>query len=154
MLFVPIVVVMVLIDRLAKAWASDNLSQGVIGSSFGPVDFTLVHNAGAAFGMGQGNGLVFIIIALVICTVIVIWLAAVKRHHPIEVASLALIMAGGIGNLIDRVTTGYVVDFIQFNFIDFPVFNIADICVTCGVVVFIVMLITSSAFTEQADEET
>lgn len=139
--FVPIVIAMVIFDRLAKGWAVDHLRQGITGPDFGLVDFTLVHNMGAAFGMGQGAGIVFVALAIVICIAVVVWLLVGKRHGALEVVSLALVVAGGIGNCIDRLTTGYVVDFIRFTLIDFPVFNIADICVTCGVVLFLIALI-------------
>ena len=69
------------------------------------------------------------------------------------VVSLALVVAGGIGNCIDRLTTGYVVDFIRLTFIDFPVFNVADICVTCGVVLFLIALIRIE-FASGADAKT
>ena len=59
-LFVPIVIAMVILDRLAKGWAVDHLRQGVTGPEFGLVDLTLVHNKGAAFGMGQGLSLIHI----------------------------------------------------------------------------------------------
>ena len=140
-LFVPIVIAMVICDRLAKGWAVEHLRQGVTGPDFGLVDFTLVHNAGAAFGMGQGSGIIFIAIALVITVAVIVWLAVGKHHGVLGVAGLALVVAGGIGNCIDRLTTGYVVDFIRFTFIDFPVFNVADICVTCGVVLFLIAVV-------------
>lgn len=132
---------MVICDRLAKGWAVEHLRQGVAGPDFGLVDFTLVHNMGAAFGMGQGSGIIFIAIALVITIAVIVLLAVGKHHDALGVTGLALVVAGGIGNCIDRLTTGYVVDFIRFTFIDFPVFNVADICVTCGVVLFLIALI-------------
>ena len=150
-LFVPIVVVMVIVDRLTKAWAADNLSFGVKGPDFGLVDLTLVHNLGAAFGMGQGNGWIFVLITIAICVLAIAWLAVGKEHHPLEVIGLALVVSGGIGNLIDRVTTVYVVDFFHFTFVDFPVFNVADICVTCGVVLFIVTFLVTGAFSEHTE---
>lgn len=132
---------MVIVDRLAKGWAVDHLRQGVTGPDFGLVDLTLVHNRGAAFGMGQGSGVIFITIAFVIIVAVIVWLAVGKRHGALEVISLALVATGGIGNCIDRLTTGYVVDFIRFTFVDFPVFNVADICVTCGVALFLIAVI-------------
>ncbi len=143
---------MVIVDRLAKAWAADNLFSGVTGPNFGVVDLTLVHNLGAAFGMGQGNGWLFIVIAVVICIVAVVWLVVGAKHHPLEVIGLSLLVAGGIGNLIDRLTTGYVIDFLHFTFIDFPVFNVADICVTCGVVLFIISVLFTGIFSDDQDE--
>lgn len=62
-------------------------------------------------------------------------------------------VAGGIGNCIDRLTTGYVVDFIRFTFVDFPVFNVADICVTCGVILFLVAIIFTGVLSDADGEE-
>ena len=138
---------MVILDRLAKGWAVDHLRQGVTGPEFGLVDLTLVHNKGAAFGMGQGAGIVFVALAVVICVAVVVWLVVGKRHGALEVVSLALVVAGGIGNCIDRLTTGYVVDFIRLTF------NVADICVTCGVVLFLIALIRIE-FASGADAKT
>lgn len=152
-LFIPIVVVMVIVDRLTKIWAADNLSFGMTGPSLGVVDMTLVHNLGAAFGMGQGNGWLFVGIAVVISIAAISWLALGKKHHPLEVAGLALLVAGGIGNLIDRLTTGYVVDFLHFTFFDFPVFNVADMCVTCGVVLFVISVLFTGLFADDQDDE-
>ena len=140
-LFVPVVLVMTAVDRLSKAWAAANLYAGVAELDLGPINLTLVHNTGAAFGIGEGSTYVFIAIAACIVTLIVAWLAGVRWHSKLEVFSLALVAAGGVGNLVDRVQWGYVVDFIEFKFIEFPVFNVADICVTCGVALFIVAIL-------------
>lgn len=138
---IVIVAIASVIDRLSKAWAVDALACDAAGIDCGPISFTLVHNLGAAFGMGQGATGVFVALAVAIIAVVVVWLAVGKEHSPLEVCALALVVAGGIGNLIDRLTTAYVVDFIKLNFIDFPVFNVADICVTCGVALFIVAIL-------------
>lgn len=140
-MFVPVVVALVAIDWLAKSWAQATLRPGVHEFDLGIVDLTLVHNAGAAFGLGQGNGVAFIVLAIVVCVAAVAWLIFAKRRSAFEVLGLALIVAGGIGNCIDRLMYGHVTDFICFTFIDFPVFNVADICVTCGVIVFIIALV-------------
>ena len=141
-LFVPIVIVMIVIDRLSKAWAVDALPLGA-GPQYdlGLVRLVMVHNYGAAFGMGQGNAWVFIIIAAVIFIGIIAWLVVGKEHGKLETVALALVAAGAIGNVIDRVAQSYVVDFFEFTFIDFPVFNVADICVTVGVALFLICVI-------------
>lgn len=136
--FIPVVVIMVIIDQATKGWAASSLQLGKPGANLGLFEFDLVHNTGAAFGMGQGAGLVFVAIAAFICIVAVAWLAQNRKHGVLEVIALSLIVAGGIGNCIDRLSTGYVVDFIKLTFIDFPVFNVADICVTCGVALFVI----------------
>ena len=68
---------------------------------------------------------------------------ALTPQHPNtgELIGISLVVAGGIGNAIDRFTLGFVVDFIEPTFIDFPIFNIADIGVTCGIILFIVSLL-------------
>lgn len=139
--FVAIVCAMVALDYATKLWATSGLTLGAPAIGYGPIALHLVHNTGAAFGMGQGAGAVFIGIAVVVCVAAVLWLVQRRPHGVLEVVGLALVVAGGIGNCINRVVTGYVVDFIQFTFIDFPVFNVADICVTCGVVLFLIGLI-------------
>ena len=138
--FLLIAVWFIALDRISKVWAEGNLQMGQSAYDMGPVRLTLVHNMGAAFGMGQGQGIIFVVIAVVIVVAIVAWMLMGKSENKLELFSLSLIAAGGIGNMIDRLTTGYVVDFIQFTFVNFPVFNVADMCVTCGVVLLIITL--------------
>lgn len=140
LLFALLAVWLVATDRVFKSWAAQNLQMGSIGYDLGPIALTLVHNNGAAFGMGQGGGMLFVAMAAIIVVAIVMWIVLAKQTRTLEIVSLGLIAAGGIGNCIDRLTTGYVVDFIQFTFIDFPVFNIADTCITIGVVLLFISM--------------
>lgn len=141
-LFLPIVIIAIVVDRLSKAWAADALALGTQSSpNLGLVRLTMVHNEGAAFGLGQGNQWAFVVIAAVILIWMVAWLFIGKKHGKVEVVSLALIAAGAVGNVIDRVQQGYVVDFFEFTFFKFPVFNVADICITCGVVLFVICVL-------------
>lgn len=105
--------------------------------------FRLVHNTGAAWGIfSDATGLLGFSSLIVCGGIIGFFLYNLKHISLGETFGLALVLAGGIGNAIDRFILGYVVDFIEFTFIDFPVFNIADIGVTCGfVIVFISLLI-------------
>lgn len=144
---------MVIIDQATKGWAASSLQLGKPGANLGLFEFELVRNTGAAFGMGQGAGFIFIGIAAVVCIVVVAWLAQNRKHGMLEVIALSLLVAGGVGNCIGRLTDGYVVDFIKLTFIDFPVFNVADICVTCGVVLFIIALVTMSLSSEASPQE-
>ncbi len=153
-LFIPVLVVVLVIDRITKIIMEANLTGGSASAGGAPVVFTLVKNEGAAFGIGQGAQTLFILIAIVIVLVVVGWLLIGKRHGKIEVVSLALIVGGGIGNCIDRIAYGYVIDFIKVTFIDFPVFNIADSCVTVGVVGFLIALICGlQAFSPRVQED-
>lgn len=89
-------------------------------------------NTGAAFSMLSGHRWVFLLFSLIAMAVIVWLLIKYYRRHPLLAVSLASVLGGGIGNLIDRTLQGSVVDFLDFQFIDFAVFNVADIFVTCG----------------------
>ena len=98
----------------------------------GVLELTYVENRGAAFGMLQNRQWIFLIITVIV--LIIIWkvfcrIPANNRYLPLRICCIVL-GAGALGNMIDRVLRGYVVDFIYFRLIDFPVFNVADIYVT------------------------
>lgn len=97
-----------------------------------------VENTGAAFSIGQGSSWIFVICAMaafvVACTLV--W----RNDLPLPlILSLGCVAGGGVGNMIDRLATGSVTDFLATTFISFPVFNVADIFVTCGVAVSLVL---------------
>ena len=103
---------------------------------------TYVQNTGAAFSSFKGMQWLFVVIFLVF-TVAVIW-DYVKKSMPfttLERWCIAAVYAGGLGNMIDRLRFGYVVDMIEVEFIRFPVFNIADCFITCGCILLIAHLI-------------
>lgn len=106
------------------------------------LELTYVENRGAAFGILQGKRSYFIIMAAVVL-VLFIWLLLKlppeKKYRKLHLA-LSLILAGAVGNTIDRGINGYVVDFIYFKLIDFPVFNIADIYITVTTIWLAVLL--------------
>ena len=94
------------------------------------------HNSGAAFGLGQNLSLLFTILAIVVsCAIIVYYPRIPKEDWPLRVA-LGMQFGGAIGNLIDRLTIGFVTDFISVG--NFPVFNVADSSVSVGVAVLII----------------
>lgn len=126
-------IVLIALDYLIKLWALNSLSlmdEIKIVSDW--LVLTYVENRGAAFGMFQGQSwlLVGITSAAIIGCIVAIALKLIKDKWIIY--CLSLIIAGGIGNLIDRVFRGFVVDYIYVKIIDFPVFNLADICVCVG----------------------
>ncbi len=129
------------VDLYTKALAVSRLA----GNSFPVIDnilnFTYVENTGAAFGMLK-NGNVFLIISTVIILAAVIAYLTIKKPKAkaVKIAS-ALIIGGALGNLYDRIFRGFVVDFIDIRFINYPVFNIADCCVVCGAIIFAVWVI-------------
>ncbi len=108
----------------------------------GVVGLTYVRNYGAAFSSFQGMQWLFALIFLVF-TVLVVWEYR-KKAMPFakfERWCIAAIYGGGLGNMIDRLRLGYVVDMIETKFIEFPVFNVADCFITCGCIALIVHLI-------------
>lgn len=152
-IFVVVVLLWLALDQLSKvAFADVAVGEVVPGTSFGIIDFLLVHNTGAAWGMFGDSTLALAIFSLVICVLAVIYLFAVAPNSGIlATVSLALIVSGGIGNAIDRIANGYVIDFIHTTFIDFPVFNVADIGVTCGVILFVISLFFGASNEDPTD---
>ena len=100
-----------------------------------------VENTGAAFSMLSNHRWVFLLFSLVAMAVILYLLVKYRRRHPLLAVSLSMVLGGGVGNLIDRILNGSVVDFLQFEFVNFAVFNVADIFVTCGSVALAVSIL-------------
>lgn len=108
----------------------------------GFLGFTYVQNTGAAFSSFEGQMWLFALIFIVF-TLAIIWEYRKKamNFNPFERWCVAAIYGGGLGNMIDRVRLGYVVDMIETKFIEFPVFNVADCFITCGCIALMVSLI-------------
>ena len=109
----------------------------------GFMDLTFVENRGVAFGMFSGQRW-FILLLTGIIAVGLVWFYVTmpkkKEYFPLRV-SLVLVLSGAIGNIIDRLFRGYVVDFFEFTFFEWPVFNVADIYVVCGVILLALMIL-------------
>lgn len=109
----------------------------------GVFELLYIENRGAAFGMLQGKLLFFLLIAVVVlagAVFAVVRMPATRKYLPLHLIAMFL-SAGAVGNMIDRFTRGYVVDFFYFKLIDFPVFNVADIYVTVSMFVFILLFL-------------
>ena len=103
---------------------------------------TYIRNTGAAFSIMEGQLSVLILLPVVmIAAAVVFMIIKRKTAHPLLMISVAMIAGGGIGNLIDRIALGYVVDYLDFRV--FPIFNVADIfvCVGCGLLILYVLFI-------------
>ncbi len=107
----------------------------------GVLSLSYVENRGAAFGILQNQRWFLIILPILIVTVIVIYLVMHRKESLLTRICLAVILGGAIGNLIDRIFLGYVVDMFQVTFIEFPVFNVADMAVVCGTIILAVQLL-------------
>ena len=103
--------------------------------------FSYCENTGAAFSMLAGQIWVFILLTLVLCSLIVFFIAKGLVRSAWARVFLMCVVGGGIGNLIDRIFRGFVVDLFDFYLIDFAVFNVADIFVCCGCVLFILLFL-------------
>lgn len=143
LVFGVIAAVWVAIDIVAKRFFNAfELGDVIAGPVLGLFRFRLIHNTGAAWGMFGDSTATLAVLSLVVCLLLVVYLFVFSPRANIgQVAGLALVFAGGLGNALDRFSQGYVVDFIDLAFMDFPVFNVADIGVTCGFIVFLLGLI-------------
>lgn len=141
-IFAFIVAAWLLADQATKAFCeSFGVGTVIAGPFFGVFDLVLVHNTGAAWGMFGDMTLVLAVLSLVVCAAAVLYLFLfVPDSSALCAVGLSLVVAGGLGNAMDRFVNMYVIDFIRPVFVDFPVFNIADIGVTCGCVLFVAAL--------------
>lgn len=136
-MYLAIILAVLILDQLTKMLAMDKLSWNqsypIISGVF---HLTLVKNQGAAFGILKGQIFLFIITSLV--TVIYLYLVLTdkkKPQVPIMKIALSLVLGGALGNLVDRMLYGHVIDFLDFRI--WPVFNFADTAITCGVVLIL-----------------
>jgi len=129
-----IILAVIFSDQLSKILAGRFLSLGQsIPIIPGVFHLTLIHNRGAAFGMLKGWSLLFVLTAVIAVILIIFNLKAGRgKKMTIDSLALSLICAGGLGNLIDRLLSGHVVDFLDFRV--WPVFNLADSAITVGAV--------------------
>ena len=114
----------------------------------GLIRFYRTENTGAAFSLFAEHRWVFMVFSAVALVAIAVILVKWLRRHPLLTISLSMILGGGIGNMIDRVANGYVVDFLDLQFMNFAVFNVADIFVTCGSILLAVYILLFEAKTE------
>ncbi len=128
-----VILVLVGIDRLTKYAAITTVKvDGAKEFLFGLFQFRYVENTGAAFSSFSNSTKLLTVATLIIIVVCLILLLSKKLKPMFVNICLLLVLAGGIGNVIDRIAYGYVVDFIEPLFIDFAVFNFADCCITVG----------------------
>ena len=125
-------------------------SLGIVGASkeiiHGFISFIYVHNSGAAWGIFSGRPIFLIIISIIVIALFIAFYVLRLRKFKDKISlwlsvSLGFIAGGCFGNLIDRIAFGYVRDFINFDFMNFPVFNVADICLTVGIILLFIYFI-------------
>ena len=144
LLIIVVGIILTVLDQLVKLWAISSLepvgSITVIENIF---SLTYVENRGAAWGMMAGAKWYLIIMPIVVIVAAIAYLIIKKLSDPLLLWSVMLIVSGGLGNLIDRIFRGFVVDYLHATFIDFPVFNLADCCITIGAGLLILYVILS-----------
>lgn len=138
------IIVLILIDQYTKYLAVIHLKdKAAFNIINGVLELNYLENTGAAFGMLQNQKVFFIFVAIVILSAIayVLFKMPDDRKYRILHILLSLIAAGAIGNMIDRIRYDYVVDFIYFVLINFPIFNVADIYVSISTLILIFLLL-------------
>ncbi len=129
--------ILIVLDQLTKIWAVMNLKNAeplIIIKDALQLYYLPEGNSGAAFGILSGHRILFLIIAMAVVLVIAYALIKIPAEYKILRILLVFIAAGGAGNMIDRLRLGYVIDFIYFNLINFPIFNVADCYVTVSTI--------------------
>ena len=130
--FLVISFLVILVDRLTKMLVMDRMQEGMsIPVVQGFFNFTYVLNPGAAFGMLPNNRVFFIALTVAVLVIAFVARKQIAKEGPWFTYGMSLFLGGAIGNLLDRIKTGLVVDF--FDFIVWPVFNVADIAICVGV---------------------
>lgn len=143
--WIIIALIILLIDQITKVFVIKyfyNSSKILVPNV---LNLTYVENTGAAFGIGSNSTIMFVIVNIIIIGLITYFIYAKKEDISNSMLfSLHLVLAGGIGNLIDRIFRGFVVDYIDINpLFKFPVFNFADVCITIGCAIVIIQLTIS-----------
>ncbi len=137
-------VILIAIDQVSKFLVKTNMQQGVSKEIIpGLINFRYHKNDGAVWGILSGK-ISFLIILTVILMILLIYFylkIPAGRHYSILKIIWVFIMAGAIGNFIDRISLRYVVDFIEFGFIDFPIFNIADSYLTVSCILLFILIL-------------
>ena len=134
-LYTAVILALVGCDQLLKSWTVHHLALGE-STAFLPgfMQLTRVHNYGAAWSSFSGK--TAMLIAVTVALMIAVAYLLIRRivRHPLGVAAAVLILGGGVGNIIDRIAHGYVVDMFDLLLFDYPVFNLADCFVVVGVI--------------------
>lgn len=167
MLYFIFAALIVLLDQLFKYYISMTVDFGAhVALIPGVIRLTYVENTGAAFGLFSNNARWVLVAVSGVCTVVMIVVLLRYKMRSWGRIGLAMVLGGAVGNLVDRVAIGYVVDMFEFEFVNFAVFNIADIFITVGGILFILYYIldivaegrekkagdTAPAAPEQADD--
>ena len=156
MLYAIVGTVVLILDQLLKLWVNNNLpvNTGIRPLIPGVIHLTNIHNTGASFGLFAGSRILLLVVLLLFtaAAVFLLWKGIVRA--PLGRWSLVLLLAGALGNGIDRALFGYVVDMFEFEFFTFAIFNISDLLITvCGVLFLVHVLLSRIRGSDEEPEE-
>lgn len=147
------------LDQWTKSIATAHLTYGEPVPVMPMLNWTLLHNYGAAFSMladaGGWQRWLFTGLAVLVSGIFTVWLLRLPKNTTVLALGIALVLGGAVGNLIDRISLGYVVDFIHVYYQDshFPAFNIADSAITLGTILLIIDTFFLEKYRTQAGEQ-
>lgn len=137
--YLVVSVILIIIDQLTKYFTVQNIDlYEVVEFIPNVVSLTYIRNTGAAFSILEGQMWFFYIVTVVVAAGLIYYMYTEARENKILGFLLSLILAGAIGNFIDRLFLQYVVDMIKLEFIDFAIFNVADSYLTVGVILLLI----------------
>lgn len=141
MLEILIIAASIVLDQLTKYWINcGTLPQGEIIP--GIINFTYAKNTGSAFGAFSNGTLILTIVSALLAVIMAVLLIKYrKKSGRLASVALSMIIGGAVGNLIDRALQGFVTDFIEFRFVRFAIFNVADCFVVVGVILLMIYII-------------
>ncbi len=134
--FIFISLIIVIADQFTK-YIIDLYQDSLINTDLIFISLDYVKNYGAAFNLFSGSRVFLSIVSVIISIILLFILLGKKNTYTLDLYSYTFILGGTIGNGIDRIAKGYVIDFINLNIINFPVFNIADISINIGFILII-----------------
>lgn len=136
-----IAIIVIIFDQFIKYLTITHLDLGQSAPGVsGVFDFFYLRNEGASLGMFSGRVNMFIIITIIAVGYLVYLIIKNRDHHILTRVAYGLTLGGAVGNFIDRVRLGYVVDMFRLEFINFPIFNVADVGLTIGVILLIIVI--------------
>ena len=144
-----IAVVLVAVDQIIKNWAAETLVKGDIAIIKNVLYLKYTENTGVAFSMFSDNRWILVGATSVMLIAVLAFFLSGKITDKIELFSLSLLLSGGVGNLIDRISLGYVIDYIDVRIINFAIFNLADICICVGAF----LLCVAGYFSDKKEKE-
>ena len=138
--YFSLALVLLIADRITKWWVSSTLDPNSPNNLIGNViRLTRVHNAGGAYGIFPGGGVVFLVVSGIVSFILFLILLTMHIDSRLIKTGMAFVLAGALGNLVDRIQWGYVLDFFEIR--GFPIFNVADACITVGAVLIILSIL-------------